>query len=299
MKRSRTGIRESHGDKAFYIISAGVLILMTLIVLYPLIYILSASFSSGAAVSSGKVVFLPVEPSLEGYRTVFAYADVWTGYKNTVFYTVAGTLINVFMTLIAAYPLARKTLPGRTWITLLFSMTMLFSAGMIPNYMLMNKLSLLNTRWVMLLPGALSVYNVIITRTFLMNLPQELFEAARIDGCNDYQYFFRITLPLSKAVIAVICMFYAVGHWNAYFNAFMYLNDSALYPLQIFLRELLVLGDIDLGQVTDPEILQRLQGLKLLLRYALIVVATVPILAVYPFAQRYFIQGVMIGSIKG
>lgn len=298
MKQSKM-VRTSREDRIFYTVSGTILFLLTVSVLYPLIYILSASFSSGAAVSTGKVFLWPVDLSIEGYKTVFSYADVWTGYGNTIFYTVVGTFLNVAVTLLAAYPLSRKTLPGRGPIMFIFSLTMLFNAGMIPNYLLMSHLGLLNTRWALLLPGMLSVYNMIITRTFLQNIPTDILEAAQIDGCNDFKYFFVILLPLSKTIIAVIAMYYAVAHWNAYFNAFMYLKDRNLYPLQIFLREILVLGDVDTSQIMDPELMQKLQGLKLLLRYALIVVATVPILMVYPFVQKYFIKGVMIGSVKG
>lgn len=292
--------RTSKGDMIFYGISYGVLIGLLIIVLYPLIYIVSASFSSPNAVISGKVWLYPVEPSLAGYKAVFKYPDVFTGYRNTLFYTVVGTLINVSMTLTAAYPLARRSLPGRGFFTFLFTFTMLFSGGMIPTYILMKDLHLLNTPWVMLIPGAISITNLIITRTFMQtSIPGDLLEASQMDGCSDFRYFFSVVLPLSKANIAVITLYYAVGHWNAYFNAFLYLTSKNLFPLQVFLREILVLSRVDATTVADPETLVAIQGLSDLLKYSLIVVATVPILCIYPLVQRYFVKGVMIGSLKG
>ncbi|MGI5900586.1 MAG: carbohydrate ABC transporter permease [Christensenellales bacterium] len=298
--RPRRRTRLSSGDRLYYIFAYTYIILLTLGVLYPLIYVVSASFSSPGAVSTGKVILWPVEPSLEGYRAVFRNPNVLTGYRNTIFYTAAGTAFNVFMTLICAYPLARRGLPHRGGITFLFSFTMLFGGGMIPNYLLMRDLKLLNTVWVMIIPGAISVYNMIVTRTFFQtNLPDELLEATRIDGCSDIRFFTMFAVPLSKAVIAVIAMQYAVGHWNSYFNAFIYLSDKKLYPLQIFLREILVQSKIDISDVVDPETAIARQGLAELLKYSLIIVATAPILCVYPFIQKYFVQGVMVGSLKG
>ena len=279
-----------------YIYSA----LLLLMVAYPMIFVLSASFSSGFAISSGQVVLWPVEPSLQGYQTVFKDARIPMGYRNTIFYTAFGTLINVAMTLICAYPLARKRLPHRGPITFFFTFTMLFSGGMIPNYLLLRSLGMLNTIWAMLVPGAISVYSMIITRTFIANsIPDELLEATQIDGCSDFMYFFLFILPLSKAVIAVIAMQYAVGHWNAYFNAFIYLTKKELYPLQVFLREILIMNQIATADIVDPEAAVAMQGLADLLKYSLIVISSAPILCIYPFFQKYFVKGVMIGSIKG
>jgi len=298
--KNKNKVKDSRGDKIYYTIVYILLIIILLIVLYPLIYILSASFSSPHAVSTGKVILFPVEFSLEGYKAVFRYKDVIIGYRNTLYYTIVGTAINVALTLMAAYPLSRKTLPGRGFITFLFTFTMLFSGGMVPHYILMSELNLLNKPWTMLIPGAISITNLIITRTFMINnIPSDLLEAAQIDGCSDIKYFFSVILPLSKANIAVITLYYAVGHWNSYFNAFLYLSDKNLFPLQIFLREILVLSQIDASTVSDQETLVAIQGLSDLLKYSLIVVATVPILCLYPFVQRYFIKGVMIGSLKG
>ena len=300
MQKSKNAVQRSRDDKLFYSISYAFVILLTLIVLYPLIFIVSASFSSANAVSSGRVVLFPVEPSIMGYQRVFENERVWTGYANTILYTGLGTLINVFMTLICAYPLARKKLPHKGFFTFLFTFTMLFSGGMIPSYLVMRDLKILNTVWVMVLPGAIGISQMIVTRTFLRStIPDELLEATQIDGCNDFRFFTMFVLPLSKAVIAVIAMQYAIGHWNSYFNAMIYLSDSSKYPLQIFLREILIMNDIDTSDIVDEELAIAMQGMADLLKYALIVVATAPILCIYPFVQKYFNQGVMIGALKG
>ena len=300
MQKSKNAVQRSRDDKLFYSISYAFVILLTLIVLYPLIFIVSASFSSANAVSSGRVVLFPVEPSIMGYQRVFENERVWTGYANTILYTGLGTLINVFMTLICAYPLARKKLPHKGFFTFLFTFTMLFSGGMIPSYLVMRDLKILNTVWVMVLPGAIGISQMIVTRTFLRStIPDELLEATQIDGCNDFRFFTMFVLPLSKAVIAVIAMQYAIGHWNSYFNAMIYLSDSSKYPLQIFLWEILIMNDIDTSDIVDEELAIAMQGLADLLKYALIVVATAPILCIYPFVQKYFVKGVMMGSLKG
>ena len=292
-------IRYCRSDKVFYTISDIFLALLLLLVAYPLIYVLSASFSSGNAVSAGRVVLWPVDFSLEGYKAVFNKSDIWPAYLNTILYTVVGTFINVAMVMIAAYPLSRSDLKGRNVVMVLFTFTMFFGGGMIPFYILLTQLHMIDTFWVMVVPGALSVYNMIIARTFIQSsIPGELFEAASIDGCSDTRYFFEILLPLSKAIIAVLALFSAVGHWNSYFNAMMYLNTRSKMPLQIVLREILIMNQIDYSTVGDPELILKMGNLGDVLKYALIVVSTVPILCVYPFVQKYFVKGVMIGSIK-
>ncbi len=292
-------VRLSRSDRIYYGIVYTLITLLTLAVLYPLMYVVSASFSSGRAITSGKVFLLPVEFSTYGYESVLNYKSIWVGYRNTIFYTVAGTAINIAVTLLCAYPLSRKGLRGKGFFTFLFSFTMIFSGGMIPSYILMRDLKILNTVWAMLLPGAMSVYNMVVTRTFFQStIPGDLLEAAKIDGCSDIQFFTRIVMPLSKAIIAVITLYYAVGHWNAYFNAFLYLNSKELYPLQIYLRQVLVLGDID-ADLADEEMLLQLQNLRDVLKYAIIVISTAPLLCAYPFVQKYFVRGVMIGSLKG
>ena len=273
---------------------------LLIIVAYPLIYIISASFSSPSSVASGRVVLWPVDFGLEGYKAVFRNKDIVGGYLNTFFYTFAGTALNIIMTMIGAYPLSRKDLKGRNFFMLLFTFTMIFSGGMIPGYILMQQLHLINTPWVMIVPGAISVYNLIITRTFIQStIPSDLLDASQIDGCSDTRYFFSIVLPLSKAILATITLFYAVGHWNAYFNAFLYLNNRKLFPLQIILREILIANTIDASQVVDPELEQAKQGMADLLKYSLIVVSSLPVMIMYPFVQKYFVKGVMIGAIKG
>ena len=245
-------IQDTAGDRMFYRVNAILLMLLTLSVLYPIIYVLANSFSSPAAVSSGKVYLWPLDPSVEGYRRVLENPNILSGFLNSVFYTVVGTAINLAMTMIAAYPMARKDLPLRSFFSVLFAFTMLFGGGMIPNYILIMKLGMLNTRWALLLPGALSVYNMIIARTAMQSLPDELLEAAYIDGCSDARYFVRIVLPLSGATIAVLALYYAVGHWNSYFSAFMYLSDRSKYPLQIVLREILIMGQIAESEIWIP-----------------------------------------------
>lgn len=294
----RRGLRSCRQDRVYYALCYTFISVLTLSVLYPIVYIISASFSSGAAIAAGRVWLFPVEFSLRGYQAVLKYDNVWIGYRNTIFYAVVGTMVNVAMTLICAYPLSRKNLRGRKWISLLFTFTMIFSGGMIPGYMLVKQLNMVNTVWAMLIPGAMSIYNMIVTRTFLQTtISDYLLEAAKIDGCSDFRFFFLIVLPLSKAVIAVIALFYAVGHWNAYFNAFLYLTDKNLYPLQIFLKDILVQNQFS-ADLVDPEIVAEMQNMQAILKYSMIIVSTVPLFCFYPFTQRHFVKGVMIGSVK-
>lgn len=287
-------------DKIMYGIIYVVIIALLVTVIYPLVYILSSSFSSGQAVTSGKVLLWPVDFSTTGYDIIFNYKLIWTGYANTIFYTVVGTAFNVVLTIMAAYPLSRRDFYGKNFYMTLFMIIMFFSGGMIPNYILMTKLNLTNTRWAIILSGGISVTNMIIMRTYFQNsIPYDLFEAARIDGITDWGYLFKIVLPLSRAIMAVIVLYYAVAHWNSYFNAMLYLRDRDLYPLQMVLRDILNANKVDLSQITDADLLAQMTGAADLIKYALIVVSTVPILCVYPFVQKYFEKGVMIGSVKG
>lgn len=300
-KAKRPGAkRQTWDDKLYYVLVYLTVGILTLTVLYPIVFILSASFSEPSAVSAGQVTLLPVGFSVEGYKRVLGYDRVWIGFRNTILYTGFGTLLNVFMTLICAYPMARKGLPLKQPIMFLFSFTMLFSGGMIPSYLLMRDLHLLNTPYVMIIPGAMAVYQMVITRTYIQSsIPYDIMESAMLDGCNDFRYFAQFVLPLSVPVIAVIAMQYAVGHWNAYFNAFIYLTNKELFPLQVFLREVLVMSQIDPEDFIDDETAAVIQGLSDLLKYALIVVSTAPILVVYPLIQRHFVKGLMVGSLKG
>ena len=293
-------IRYSKSDLVFYIIVTIILSLFTLLVLFPLIYVVSASFSSPKDVAAGRVYLWPVNFSLEGYKAVFRYPDIWIGYRNTILYTIVGTVINVAITMIAAYPLTRKELPFRNFFTFLFTFTMFFGGGLIPSYINVKNLGMLDSMWALIVPGAMSVTNMIIARTFIQsNIPNELLEASQIDGCSYSRFFFQMVLPLSKAVLAVLALYYAVGHWNSYFNSLIYIMDKAKKPLQIFLRDILVVNTIDSSMLIDPELMEAKQGIADLLKYSLIIVATVPILCFYPFIQKYFMKGVMIGSLKG
>lgn len=298
--RIRHRMRATRSDRVFNIVNNTFLSILLLVVLWPLIYILSASFSSAEAINSGRVWLWPVDFQLTAYRRIFEYPPVLLGYRNTLFYTFFGTLINVVVTIMAAYPLSRRDLKGRNFVMFVFTFTMIFNGGLIPMYLLVRSLGLLNTRWALLIPNAMHVFNVIITRTFFQHtIPQEMLDAAKIDGSSDVQFIVRIVLPLSTAIIAVITLFYAVGHWNAFFDAFIYLSNRQLYPLQVFLREILVMNEVDPSLFVDPIEAQIMFNLRELLKYALIVVASVPVLLLYPFVQRYFVTGVMLGSLKG
>ena len=292
--------KATSGDRIFYTVILVILTLFFVVVLYPCVFVLSASISSSSAVQAGKVVLWPVGFNMEGYRTVFNTSIVWTGFRNSIFYTVASTCLSVVMTLTTAYCLSRNDLPGRNFIMLMFTFTMFFGGGLIPFYMLIRSLGLLNTPWVLIVIGALWVYNMIIAKTFIQhNIPQELLDAAKIDGCSDIYYFVRIVIPLSTAIIAVLVLFYAVGNWNSFFPAMIYLHNRNLYPLTVFLREILMASQIDPSTVSDPELQMRVAEAAAVIKYALIVVTVVPVLVIYPFVQKYFVKGIMIGSIKG
>lgn len=299
-RRASSIHRMSGGDRAFSVFGIALVSLLTLLVLLPMVNVVAASFSAPSAVNAGRVLLLPVDATIENYKTILGYKSVWVGYRNTLFYTVAGTMLNVALTMLCAYPLAQRTFSGRKFFSMLFFVPMIFQGGMIPNYMLLRDLRLINTVWSVLLPGAISIYNMIVTRTFIQSsIPESMAEAARMDGCSPARYFFSFVLPLSKTIIAVIAMYYAVSHWNDYFNAFLYLNKRNLYPLQLFLREILVNSQFDSSVMSDPEAAQQLQGLADTLKYVVIVVSTLPLMCIYPFVQKYFVKGVMIGSIKG
>ena len=288
------------GDRMFYLISGLILTVIFLPILYPCIFVVSASFSSGTAVQSGKVVLWPVDISFVGYDTVLHNVNIWKGFMNSLFYTFFGTIINVALTMLAAYPLSRKDLVGRDKLMLFFTFTMFFNGGIITHYILVSKLGIIDTRWSMLLPGAMSIYNMIIARTFLQNsIPNELLEAAQLDGCTDIQYLFKVVLPLSKAVLAVLVLFYGVAHWNTYFNAMIYLRNRDLFPLTLFLKEILISGQIDPSTVSDPELAEKVSQLAGVIKYSLIVVSMVPVMIIYPFVQKYFVKGVTIGAVKG
>ena len=287
-------------DKITYLVFDLILTILFVIVAYPLILIISYSVSSSSAVVTGRVKLLPVEPTLLGYQTVFRTKSVWTGYLNSFYYAVLGTSINLVMTCLAAYPLSRKDLRGRNLIMGLFTFTMFFSGGLIPGFLLVSDLGMMNTVWAMVLPGAISVYNMILARTYFQSsIPVELLEASQIDGCNNTRFILKVVIPLSKPILAVLCLYYAVGHWNSYLNALLYLNDARRYPLQIVLRDILMLTQVDFSESLDTEFLLKQQEIATLMKYSLIIVASLPVLIAYPFVQKYFVKGVMIGSLKG
>jgi len=299
-KQKKSGFRDIGIDRIFYVTNNFFLLLFAIVCLYPLIYVLSQSFSSPTAVLTGQVRLWPVDPSLKGYTTVFQNQSVFTGYRNSALYTSVGTLLNVAMTLLAAFPLSRKELVGRFGISFFFIFTMWFNGGMIPTYILMRDLNFINTPMAMWFPGMISMWNVIITRTYFQNtIPEELFESASLDGCTYRQYFTHIVLPLSGAIIAVISLFCAVGHWNSFFNAFLYLNNKELFPLQVVLRNILLQNAFTTEAIASIQSDATEAGTQELLKYSLIMVACVPVWCAYPFVQKFFVKGVMVGSIKG
>lgn len=294
-------IKEPRGDRIFGAVVFVIVTLLMLIVLYPLVYVLSCSVSSPTAVGAGEVVLLPKGFTLMGYRRVFQEPDILLGYKNTLFYTIIGTAINLFATVPAGYMLSKKEVPGRNLFMFLFMFTMYFSGGMIPSFLLVKSLHLYDTRAVLVILGAFSTYNCIICRTFFAALPHELEEAAAIDGCSTVRTFIQIVLPLSQALLGVMVLYFAVGHWNSYFNAMIYVNNEKYKPLQLILRRILILEQASSNMMEGggDEYAAEQFKLKELIKYAVIVVSSLPVLVLYPFLQKYFAQGVMIGSIKG
>lgn len=298
--KPKNRIRETGVDRVFTIVNYAVLTIFLVLIIYPLIFVVSSSFSDGAAVITGKVILWPVNFSTLAYEKVFSYPRIWSGYGNSLFYAVVGTLVNVTMTLLAAFPLSRRDLFGKNILVGLFLFTLFFNGGLIPSYLLVRDLGLRNTRWALIIPQALSVWNLLIAITFVRtSIPHELLEASQLDGCSDFNYFVRILLPLSTPLIAVLSLFYAISHWNQFFAALLYLTNKDLFPLQIILRDILISSNIDLAMVEDIKIMAAREALRELLKYALIVVASVPVLIIYPFAQRYFVKGIMLGSVKG
>jgi len=275
---------------------AGIVLLLAL---YPMYFIVIASISSPVEVSAGNIVFYPKGITLKGYVKLFEYSALWTGYKNTILYAIVGTIFNLCVNIPAAYSLSRRDLVGRRLITLFFMIPMFFTGGLIPTYTLIKSYGLLDTFWVMVLPFSVITYYIIVARTFFSNsLPEDMWEAAQIDGCGNLRFFFQIVLPLSKAVIAVIALWSAVGHWNAYFNALIYIRSDALQPLQIILRNILISNQTISAMSTGAAALEAKQ-LADLIKYAVIVLSSAPIMCLYPFVQKYFNQGVMIGAVKG
>lgn len=291
-------IRESLGDKLFVLAIYILLLFVLILVLYPLIYILSSSISSPTAVTSGRVWLWPVDISFRGFQTILQTPSIMLGYANSLFYTTFGTIISVTLTVMIAYPLSRRSFFGRNGIMAMIAFTMLFSGGLIPTYLVVKELGMIDTRLALLIPNAVWVWQVIIARTFFQStIPSELFEASEMDGCSDWRFLLSIAIPLSKPILAVLVLMYAVGQWNAYFDALIYLKSDHLYPLQLILRSIIIQNNS--AGVMDPSIQVERAQLAELLKYSLIVVATLPVLMIYPFVQRYFVQGMLVGSIKG
>ncbi len=297
----------SKGDRLFVLVNGILLFIFFAVELYPLLYAVSASVSSPKAVASGEMLLWPVDPSLSGYQYILQYSDIWTGYANTIFYTVFGTLFNLFLTLPAAYALSRRDMKGRGLIMAVFMFTMYFSGGLIPAYLNVKSLGLFNTRWVIVIISGISVFNLIVARTFFeTTIPWELHEAARIDGCNDFRIFLRIVLPLSAPIIVVMILYYGVGHWNSFFTAMIYLSDRKKFPLQLFLREILLMSKfmesaLTEGSFSAEELTAMIKRTETadMIKYGVIIVSTAPMMAVYPWLQKYFAKGVMVGSVKG
>ena len=291
--RRHTGIRISPSRRAFLIINTIVLILISAVMLYPAIYVIAASFSEETAILKGDVFLYPVRVHVKAYQKVFQYPMLWESYRNTLIYTTLGTAINLTLTVFGAWALSQRKMVGRRFLTLMCTFTMFFGGGMIPTFLVVKELGLLNTIWGILLPSAVSTYNMILMRTFFRQIPQSLVEAAELDGCRDFGVLFKIVLPLSLASLMTIGMFYAVGHWNSYFPAVMYLTtNKSLNPLQIILRQVVLLNEIVENSSSTENVMA--EGIK----YATIVVAMLPMLCVYPFVQRYFVKGVRVGSVK-
>ncbi|WP_433005321.1 carbohydrate ABC transporter permease [Kribbella sp. CA-294648] len=292
-------IREPRTDRIFLFCVYLLLTVFLVVVLAPLLYIVASSFSSPEAVSSGRVLFWPVEFSLRGYHAVFQNPQIVQGYLNSLFYTVVGTIVSVTMTLAIAYPMSRRTLVGRNVVMTVILFTMLFTGGLIPTYLVVQSAGLLDTRWALIIPQAIGVWQVIIARTYLRTaIPDELVEAAQLDGCGDLRFLWSVVIPLAKPMIAVVALMYAIMQWNSYFDALIYLKSPDLFPLQLVLRNILILNTTGGGAVDASVVLQR-QQLADLLKYSLIVVASVPVLLIYPFVARYFTKGIMIGAVKG
>lgn len=302
VKIKSSPIKDSKGERVFYFLNGLFLLLFAVICLYPVLCIIAGAISDPKQVGLGLVTFYPKGFSLEGFRLVLKDKWILNGFGMSVFYTVAGTAINIVLTFITAYALSRRELMGRTFISLLFAFTMWFSGGIIPTYLLVRNMGMINTVWALLLPGAMSVWNMIVCRTFLQNtIPEELFDAASIDGAGYVRYMLTIALPLSKAIIAVLVLWYAIAHWNAYFNALIYITNKKLKPFSLYLREYLVQQNtMDIAELTaGEEIRMDLLGTSELMKNSLTLISCLPLWILYPFVQKYLVKGVMIGSVKG
>lgn len=290
-------------DRIFDIVNITIIILTLIVIIFPLVNILASSFSNPKSVIEGRVFLIPVRPTLEGYIRIFKDERIILGYRNTIFYTLVGTFISVVLTVLGAYPLSRKEFIGRGFFIIVITIPMFLSGGLIPTFLLIKQLGLYNSVWAIFLVGAISSWNIIVTRTYFQTtIPNELKESAEIDGANSFQFLLKIVFPLSTAIIAVMALFYGVGYWNDFFNAMIYLNDKKMFPLQLFLRDILIQNDMatnSMGDLGNSKDAAEYRYIAEVLRYSTIVVASAPLLIVYPFLQKYFVKGVMIGAIKG
>lgn len=291
---------KSKGDIIFDIFNYTLLGFITVLVLYPLYFIVIASFSDPDFINTGQVVFWPKGFNVLGYQKIFEDSKIWRAYGNTIFYTLVGTCINIVLTMMFAYPLSRKDFCGRKFLTFFMMFTMYFQGGLMPTYILMQNIHLYDTPWVMVLLPAINVFNVIIAKTNIQNnIPEELYEAAAIDGCSHFKFFCKIVMPLSKSIVAVLVLYYGVAHWNEFMNGLVYLRDEGLYPLQLVLRGILVQNQASADMMADIDSMMAQQKAAELIKYGLIIVSALPVLAIYPFLQKYFAKGVMVGAVKG
>jgi len=296
---------QTFGDNIFDIVVFLLVVLLLIIFTYPILYVIACSFSDADAIQLGKVGILPVDFTLTGYEDVFEKRDIWIGYANSLYYMVLGTAISIAMTFFSAYPFSRPNFMPRNFIMFFYVVTMYFGGGLIPTYLLIKALGMIDTVWVMVIPGCISTYNMILVRTYFRNnVPEELFEAASIDGCSHFRYFLKVCMPLSAPILAVMILNCCVGSWNSYFGAMIYLNTREKFPLQLFLREILVviqnMANTEGGQSgASIEYMEMMRKKNVVMKYSLIVVSSLPVMIVYPFLQKYFIKGVLVGAIKG
>ena len=293
-------MKKSFSDKVFDLFDFLIMTVLLVIFLWPIWFVIISSFSDPNFVNMGQVLVLPKGFNLDGYIKIFEYKEIWVGYGNSIFYTVVGTVLSLTLSICLAYPLSDKSFGPRKFLMIFVMITMYFSGGLIPTYLLLNKLNIVNTRWAMIIPGLISVYNSLIIRSYFMqSIPSELKEAATLDGANSGQYLMRIVLPLSKAVFAVVGLYYAVGYWNNYTKGLYYIYDNDIMPLQNILRDLLMSSKMLVDVVADPEIAEMVYEQAQTMKYGVIIVAALPMMILYPFIQKHFVKGVMVGAVKG
>lgn len=295
--RHKSNIQTGIASKCFDVFNVFLMLLIAFLTLFPIWYVLVVSISDGMAVQQGLVSIWPKGFTLSSYKQVFADPSILQAYGNTLLYTVVGTAINMVMTILCAYPMSKKKLSGRAGLSVYMVIPMFISGGMIPNYLLINSLGMINTIWSLVLPGAISTYNMIVMRTFFSGIPDSLEEAARIDGAGEWQILLTVILPLSTPILATMLMFYAVGHWNSYFSAILYLNKKAYYPIQVILRNIVIANET--SEYMVETVSSSMETISTTIKYAVVMIVITPILCVYPIAQKYFVKGMMIGSLKG